>query len=152
MVHEWRSEDNLRELMFTVWVSGNKLRFSGLVSSAFIHWAICVPLLFNFWGKALHFFFQNHMPGQRDPLMTGRGSAVQFGVLYCFHLLVPPVWHWIRFLGCSNKQVSSWFHTCVARKCLRLSIQRPFSQEACTEANGCQSSLFSGRQPVVTMP
>lgn len=55
-VHEWRSQDNIQELVLSFYhvVPGLQVRWSGLVASVFIHWAI----FFFFFFLMLKVYFQ----------------------------------------------------------------------------------------------
>lgn len=110
--------------------------------------------LFLIFGvmPCIYFFFQYHTPGQSGPLMTGRGSSVQFGVLHCFCLLLPPVWHWIRFQGHSNKEVSSWLYTCFAKKCPWLSTQRPFPRKPVGRPTAVRAGCSLASSPLLLCP
>lgn len=90
-------QDSLRELVFFLNHVGLRDQAQLLINCFYPLSHFVCPFLIFWLGPYIFFFFffpvQSHVDWSERLLMAGRRSAVQFGVLHCFHLLLPPVGH-----------------------------------------------------------
>lgn len=140
IVYVWRTENNWQAsvLFFTLWIPGFKLRFSGLVESAFPHWAILlVPLFwfYSFWSIGLV-----HSIGFDigNSLQTYHAYAIQRKFIPCTSLILiahSTNYEWPSVhLPCSSERPVDWSEVglrflCTYRStvgCLPLSLSTLF--------------------------